>query len=345
MKDKYMIESDESELLHSNLINIANHQVALGLFSGKMGHCIYFYEFSRLTGNDKYAKVADDLLDSVCHCLKNYRVWDIESGLIGIGLGINYLVKHNFICGSINKILREFDILLFKVLLFPEKHKSVELNLKVQLLFYYSIRIKDQKKGSNAEFIFKELIFKILNSFTNFSDNYFDEPYSFSVDYKLPFFLLTLGTLAKEALFRVKIKKLIDDMPLKISSQIPLLHSHRVYLILGMLSLAKEFDLITWQKHIQLIQREIDVNVIFSQEFYDRNIFFKDGITGIAYILSEYNKRVDNKNRIDFSYDDIKNKIRTSETWDQLMTDSVFFRDNCGLSGFCGISLLNFLNS
>jgi hypothetical protein len=203
----------------------------------------------------------------------------------------------------------------------------------------------DQKQGSNEEFIFKELVFKILNSFTRIEEIPLEEPYSFSIEYRLPFFIYTLGELSQNDIFRDKVKKITDEITSLIITRIPLLHSHKVYLILGMLSLAKKFDLHLWKKHIHLLRQEIDVNVMFTQEFYDRNIFFKDGITGITFLLMAHNKSVANNEKIDFSLDSIKDKIRKSDTWNQLINDDSVFMSNSGLNGFCGISLLNSLNS
>jgi hypothetical protein len=330
------------ESLNEKLISISNSHTSLGLLSGKMGYCIYFYKSAKIYGNNKYAKIAGDLLDSVCNSLGNYRIWNIENGLAGIGLGINYLVKEKFVAGDINRILKEFDILLFKQLTFPDKKNPPDLWLQTQLLYYFGVRMTEQKKGSEGEYIFKQLIFKILNSFSTVPDNFFEEPYSFSMDFRLPFFLYTLGMVSKQNMFSEKVKKITDDLTPKIISFIPVLHSHRVYLIFGMSLLIKELNINSWQKHIRLLRRETDAGYMFENELRDKNIFFKDGISGLGFILTEYNKSVDDSEKIEYNPEYLRNRIKSSEAWQRLMNDEQFFRTNSGLNGFCGLSLLNY---
>jgi len=327
--------------MNNKLVSISSSHTSLGLLSGKIGYCIYFYKFAKVSGDNKYAKIAGDLLDSVCSNLGNYRIWNIENGLAGIGLGINYLVKEKFVAGDINRILKDFDILLFKQMAFPDKKNPADLWLQTQLLYYFSVRIKDQKKGSQGEYIFKQLIFKILNSFSSVPDSFFEEPYSFSMDFRLPFFLHTLGMVSKQDTFTGKVRKITDDLTLKVISLIPVLHSHRVYLIFGMSLLAKELNIDPWQKHIRLLRRETDTNYMFSNELRDKNIFFKDGISGLGFILTEYNKTADDSEKIEYNSEYLRNRIKTSASWQRLMSDEQFFRANSGLNGFCGLSLFN----
>jgi hypothetical protein len=332
---------NEITALNRRLTATAGMQILSGLLSGKMGYCIYFYKMAKITGNAEYEKTAGMLLDSVCAGLKNFRVMDIENGLAGIGLGINFLVREKLIGGNINEMLKEFDISLSKLLLFPDKEKPADIRLKIQLLYYYGIRIQNQKKGGNEEFIFIELIFKILNSFIVFSDELLEEPYIFSIDFRLPFFLHTLGVIAKSYMFRSKVKKIADEISFKIKSKIPVLHSHKIYLMWGMLSLIKEFDLPTWSTHVQLLKRETDINQMFTCEFKDGNIFFKDGITGTMFLLTAYNMMVEDSEKLLYDSQYLKNRIQTSKTWKLLLNDDCFFRFNSSLNGFCGISLLN----
>jgi hypothetical protein len=336
--DNFESEIDE---LNQKLIAVIDSQLELGLMAGKMGYCIYFYKMAAFTNNRQYEKTAGFLLDSICNNVRLLRICDIENGLSGIALGLNFLIKEKLIKGNINKILSEFDVILAKALLFPDKNKPIDTWLRIQLLYYYSTRIKDQKIGSNGELVFKELIFKILNSFTLLPDNFFEEPYSFSIDFRLPCFIYILGIVSKIEAFRSKVKKLADENALRIISLIPVLHSHKIYLALGMSLLAEEFDLFAWKKHIRLLKREIDIDYMFTNEFKSKNIFFKNGIIGIIFLLSIYNKMLKNEEKIIYDTEYVRDKIGTSETWKQLVNNKRFFKENSSLNGFCGISLLN----
>lgn len=211
------------ELLNQKLTSLSDTSVSLRL-SGKMGYCIYFY----LSGqsDDKHTETADSLLDSITWELKNHHhSIDLYNGLSGIGLGIDYLIKNNFITGYINQILKQVDSRLLTLRTFSNNPLGWFDN--VVLLHYYNIRIRAQESNSEKEYIFKRAIFKILNEF-RFSDNLlFEEPYSFSMQYRLPILLYVLSELYDTIFFKEKIEKMISELSHKVLSIIPVLYSHR----------------------------------------------------------------------------------------------------------------------
>lgn len=80
----------------------------LGLYSGRLGNAIIFYEYSRYTSDIMYEQFADEIIESVLELPINlpYRFSD---GLTGIGWGIVYLFSRGFIEGDINSILLDID--------------------------------------------------------------------------------------------------------------------------------------------------------------------------------------------------------------------------------------------
>jgi lantibiotic modifying enzyme len=120
-------------------------QPSLGLMRGKMGYSIFFYHASKFTNNEQYINVADRLLDSVCKGVNERYTSDIVNGLAGIGLGIDYLIKQKYIDGNINDVLEKIDIPIFKTISFQENKLPLDFRLKIQLLYYCCIRLKDQK--------------------------------------------------------------------------------------------------------------------------------------------------------------------------------------------------------
>lgn len=202
-----------------------------------MGYCIYFYIKGK--NNDQYTRIADSILDSIINNIPYYKYsLDLKGGLPGIGLGINYLFKNQFVCGEINQSLKQFDDTIYKMLMFPRRKLNWFEN--ALLLYYYNIRLKDQEINSDYEYIFKRVIFKVLNELSFFQDDLFEEPYSFSMEYKLPIFLYVLSELSEMNYFRTKIKKMIDEITHKVVSLLPVLSSHKIYLALGMLLMSKK---------------------------------------------------------------------------------------------------------
>ncbi|GHT60454.1 hypothetical protein AGMMS50239_09450 [Bacteroidia bacterium] len=68
-----------------------------GLLTGNAGTCIFMYELSRKTGDNKYEQKADDLLDVIYNSKGNIQsVLDFGNGLAGFGWFLEYLIKNGF---------------------------------------------------------------------------------------------------------------------------------------------------------------------------------------------------------------------------------------------------------
>ncbi|MDD3040942.1 hypothetical protein [Bacteroides sp.] len=79
-----------------------------GLYNGKLGMIILFYEYSRYSGDILYEQFADEMMDSVLE-LPDSLPFRFTDGLTGIGWGITYLLREKFIEGDIEEILSEVD--------------------------------------------------------------------------------------------------------------------------------------------------------------------------------------------------------------------------------------------
>lgn len=85
-----------------------------GLYNGKLGMIILFYEYSRYSGDGLYEQFADEIMDTVLE-LPESLSFHFSDGLTGIGWGIAYLLKEKFIEGDIDDILSEVDMKLKKI--------------------------------------------------------------------------------------------------------------------------------------------------------------------------------------------------------------------------------------
>jgi lantibiotic modifying enzyme len=81
----------------------------IGLYHGKMGIAISLAHFARLTGNMLYGDCAGELLDEIYEDISVETLIDFESGLCGIGWGIEYLLQNEFIQGDFQAILSSLD--------------------------------------------------------------------------------------------------------------------------------------------------------------------------------------------------------------------------------------------
>ena len=79
-----------------------------GLYCGRLGFAIIFYEYSRYSGDLLFEQFADDILDSILE-LSYETPLDLENGLIGIKWGVRYLLEKEFIEGEIDFVLSDIN--------------------------------------------------------------------------------------------------------------------------------------------------------------------------------------------------------------------------------------------
>lgn len=115
-----MNESKEISVLKSKIENrlqrIANVLLLnasfidnLGLLNGKMGIAIFFYHYSRYTGNKIFEDYAGELIDEIYEEINTNTPVDFANGFTGIGWGIEYLVKNRFIEADTDEVLEAID--------------------------------------------------------------------------------------------------------------------------------------------------------------------------------------------------------------------------------------------
>lgn len=87
----------------------------IGLLEGRMGILIVFYEMSKEHNNKIYSAYAGELLDQVFKDVHKQHTIGFESGLSGIGWGIEYLIQNKFVEGDSLEICEEIDSNLMNV--------------------------------------------------------------------------------------------------------------------------------------------------------------------------------------------------------------------------------------
>lgn len=151
------METDKDILLKQ----IANHLIVnasflkdLGLFHGKIGIVLFFYQYARYTDNSIYQEFAGELLDEVFNELHDSIGPDFENGLSGIAWGILYLLKNEFAHGNPDEILEDIDNKLMEVNLLKVRDLSLERGL-TGISVYLSYRLAHQSEISpfDAEFV------------------------------------------------------------------------------------------------------------------------------------------------------------------------------------------------
>ena len=325
------------KLLSSDLSNYL-----AGLFHGKMGFSVYFFHLSKIKSNPEYQSIAEQLLDEILqHNLSSNHPIDVEDGLAGVGLGVTWLVKNQFVEGDLNEILEDIDNSIYRRLAFQENSAHFSPTQLLHLTGYLYIRLKEQT-DANLRTVYQDLIIKVLNIlFTKIDDDFLNESYSFSVyHYQLPVWLWLISRLLGANFYNYRIYKILDDLQLRILSRFPLLHSNRLFLLWGMLHLMPHLHHESWNKYIRLMYREISLDEILENEMKDRKMFISNGLSMIYILLHSINSNFP-EYRIPFDPQTIYDKLQNSDAWNALLERDYFYQIHHGLlNGFPGVQLV-----
>lgn len=323
--------------LNEKLIPSLNEKTSLGLADGKMGICIYLFDYSQKESIKQYRILAEKLLDDIISHIPTITEIDIEQGLAGISLGFSYLIQHKHIQGNHQNILLEFDSRIFKAL--SSERNKYKITSLIQILYYFYTRINDEKLDHDNSVLYKNISIKILNYISeNINADFYKEPLFHSLrEYKLPFFLFTLSKLLTIDFYHYKITRIIQEITPQIITIFPRLHSSRLYLLWGMITINHHLQNNLWENHILLLREHINIKYILEKELRTKKIFIDDGATGIFLLLNHINNYY-NKYKFEIDIDLFESKINNWIVWNELLNDHYFFTiHNKLINGFIGV--------
>ncbi len=118
------------EEIADHLMQISPEVYNPGLLHGKMGIAIFFFHLYRYSNDEKYADCGYTLIEELQSQINNKTSPFYESGLSGIGTGIEYLVQNGFVEGDTDEILQDVDRqIIFTIKFMPHQHFSIRKGL------------------------------------------------------------------------------------------------------------------------------------------------------------------------------------------------------------------------
>ena len=334
------------ERFNQVVLEVALSQLPVGLYHGKMGLCIYFYELSNLVSEKKYRIVANKILNDIINQVTDTFEIDLSSGLSGICMAVNYLLNTGYIEGNPNRVLKNYNDRIIQSLLFnrmldsnpnPDMIKTI-----LGSLTYLTIRLQNTGLSDNERRIMQGVIIEIINKIESLDiDKFTEHPLFPATAYFTPFYLQLLQRIYQLNFYNYKIAKIMDDLSPHILRIYPLNKANRLSLCSAMNAIKPIAGSITgWDKHIELLQQNLDNRQIIS-EFRNKNIAFNNGLCGFYYLLR--------KTGIINAYNDLFiNKITNSDKWEQFFNndDDTFSKPFSLYNGLPGVILtyLHILN-
>jgi hypothetical protein len=142
------MHSENNNLLRrvcNHLLLNASSSKDLSLFYGKMGISIFFYHYAKYLQEPIYSEYADVLIDEICEEVHDSIPFYMENGLCGIGWGIEYLKKENFINGDTNELLFDIDRIVLTLDIDRFTNYSFDKGLEGILYYVLSRLLSDNK--------------------------------------------------------------------------------------------------------------------------------------------------------------------------------------------------------
>lgn len=270
---------DELLLAHYNSLD------SPGLFKGKLGLCLYFFEAYQQTEEPKYQQAAEKILQEVYHFVhQNPMPTSFDNGLAGIAWGIHQLIKRGYLEGNADDLLMEIDNILFKVI--SEKTNELEFGLKRGILGYLiyildrvSVQPKNASEKVNRE-LFTSLAVLLINRIHLMAEEnrgYFTEPKGFNVFWDLPNYLYVLGEMHRQNLMPNKTRQMILDISPLLLSLRPQNPGNCLNLLYGMKKVAHP----GWSAHAQLMHEKVNGGSFSTLGLANKSLYVENGLAGL----------------------------------------------------------------
>lgn len=309
----------------------------IGLAHGKMGICIFLFEYSKTISSNKSTNKAELLLDDITNNLSKIHEIDIEHGLSGIAIGLTYLTNNQFISGNSNKIFQEFNNILYQKL--NQQKQGFSIDILIQVLYYFQTYLQNGDMNRENRFLYSNLCVSLLNNIHEIINiEYFLEPYTPSLmGYKLPFLLYTLSKSLTIQETSYKAERMLIEMSSEITSIIPQKNLNKIYLLFGLLSINNKRIHSLWHKYIDFIFHDIDIIKMLTKELKDQHIFFDNGAVGAYWLMKQINK-LNTPYHFNIDKTMFDHKIYNSQAWNLMKNNPEYLQQHLGLMhGYTGI--------
>lgn len=155
-------------LLHVANTILCNYSMTTtpNLINGRMGVCLFLYEYARFTGIKEYEDIADEMMDLILKILHKGQDEDNISSLSGIGIGVIYLITHQFLEDTDDHdSLEDVDKYLLKTI----ESANEPSEIVVQSALYFIYRFLHYWIGLDRKYCSK-LSEKLVKLFQDYKD-------------------------------------------------------------------------------------------------------------------------------------------------------------------------------
>ncbi|MCL2650951.1 MAG: hypothetical protein FWD60_08010 [Candidatus Azobacteroides sp.] len=152
-----------------------------GLVHGKMGIAVFFFHYAKYTGSELFADYAMDLIGEMLNQIHVNSPADYERGIAGIGVGIDYLIRNDFLKVE-DDICEDFDQRMVRAVLYDPWQDFSKYTGLTGYGRYWITRLHYQLPIGQARECLLRIIALIEENLPDISDNEKSDVYSFLHD-------------------------------------------------------------------------------------------------------------------------------------------------------------------
>lgn len=146
------------KLIANSLLSNMSNCNGVGLFGGKLGISIFFFEYGRITGRKQYKYLAESLLDDIYEQTTEDIGIDLADGLSGIGIGLLFLLRENYISGNVKEVLKSIDEFLIENNEIVKLHEDVITEYPLFSIGLYTYFRMKMAKANEQDYIKGKLL-------------------------------------------------------------------------------------------------------------------------------------------------------------------------------------------
>lgn len=313
----------------------AQSSLPLGLFNGRLGMCLYLF----YAGEETHA---NEWLKNIIKELPNlHGTIQVDKGLCGAGWLMSLLIEKGWLCGDINEAVREIDDCMFRQLAYEKYSQNYGLQDRIHLLYYLNKRLKAQEKGSEAEYLYRQLAIRTLDDlFCQITEpQAMNEPANYTLNYELPQILFLFSTLLTSQWAKMRILKQTTILESSVLSSFPLSQGNRLYLLCALEEILrhKEMQRKEWAEYNSMLAQYTDPHYILNHEMGNKSIYLQDGMPSIYFLLT---RRKEYRPQLAEYRERIMKAINNSPEWKLLSDNKAYLYSHLGLyQGISGTAL------
>ena len=139
-----------------------------GLVHGKIGITIFFFHYTQYTGNELFSDYAMDVIGEMLSQIHVNSPADYEKGVAGIGVGIDYLIRNDFLVVE-DDICEDFDDRMYRAVMYDPWPDFSQYNGLTGYGRYWMTRLRYPAPALQARECLLSIIGKIEEQLLNIS--------------------------------------------------------------------------------------------------------------------------------------------------------------------------------